>query len=139
MSQENLVKKSIAKKIFTLNKYFNLELSNSIKKKFNAFVRKTKKTVLSRRCNVDFLWVFFALTIFHNTWIYPFLYKSYWHLLLCSKINNQKKIKKIQKNYLSINVDSGGRIGHQLGNYNAALWYAKKFNLIHPFTWFWQN
>ena len=31
-------------------------------------------------------------------------------------------------------TDYGGGIGHQFGNYNAALWYAKKFNLIHVHT-----
>ena len=34
---KNLVKKSIAKKILTLNNYFNFKLSHSIKKKFNKF------------------------------------------------------------------------------------------------------
>ena len=95
----------------------------------NYFITKIKKITI-QKIKLR-LWLFFALNLFRDTWIYPLLYKSYWHFLLCSKINNQKKIKKIQKNYLSIDVNPGGRIGHQLGNYNAALWYAKKFNLIH--------
>ena len=95
----------------------------------NNLISKIKKiTILKIKHR---LWGFFALTIFRNTWIYPFLYKSYWHFLLCSKINNQKKI---QKNYLTMLTDYGGGIGHQFGNYNAALWYAKKFNLIHVHT-----
>ena len=98
----------------------------------NNLISKIKKITIIKIKHR--LWFFFVLGVFRNTWIYPLLYKSYWHFLLCSKINNQKKIKKIQKNYLSINVDSGGGIGHQLTNYNAALWHAKKLNLIHAHT-----
>ena len=91
----------------------------------NNLISKIKKiTILKIKHR---LWGFFALKIFRNTWIYPFLYKSYWHFLLCSKINNQKKIKKIQKNYLSVHVDFGGGFGHHFGNINAAFCYAKKF------------
>ena len=96
----------------------------------NNLISKIKKITIIKIKHR--LWFFFVLGVFRNTWIYPLLYKSYWHFLLCSKINNQKKI---QKNYLSVNVISvGAGIGHQLTNYNADLWYAKKFNLIHVHT-----
>ena len=77
---------------------------------------------------------FIVFKLLYNTWVYLFLYKSYWNYLLFSKKKNQKKIKKKQKNYLSINVNLRARIGHQLANYNSAIWYAKKFNLIHVHT-----
>ncbi len=70
------------------------------------------------------------LRIFLNTWAYFLIYKSYWHYLLFTK----KKINKLNKNYLSIEVNYGARIGHQIANYNSALFYSKKFNLIHVHT-----
>ena len=79
------------------------------------------------------LWTYFALLTLRNTWVYYYLYKSYWHSLLNSKINNKKKNLK---NYMSINVHPSAGIGHQLANYNSSIWYAKKFNLIHAHTSF---
>ena len=32
--------------------------------------------------------------------------------------------------------NSGAGIGHQLANYNSAIWYSKKFNLVHAHTSF---
>ena len=74
--------------------------------------------------------VFIVLRVFLNTWIYYFIYKSYWHSLFFSK----KKINKSKKNFLSTKVNYGARIGHQLANYNSALFYSKKFNLAHVHT-----
>jgi hypothetical protein len=68
-----------------------------------------------------------------NTWLYFFLYKSYWHYLLFPKNKLEKKIKR---SYLSINVNFGARIGHQFANYNAAIFYAKKLDLTHIHTEF---
>ena len=95
----------------------------------NKFIKKIKKLTFQRIKHQ--LWGDIALKILRNTWIYYFLYKSYWHSILNSKISNQKKI---QKNYMSINVDPGARIGHQMANYNAGIWHSKKFNLIHAHT-----
>lgn len=77
------------------------------------------------------LWKYLALTLLRDTWIYFFLYKSYWNSLLNNTINKKKHI-----NYMSINVNPGAGIGHQLANYNASIWFAKKFNLIHAHTCF---
>ena len=68
-----------------------------------------------------------------NTRFYFFLYKGYWHYLLFQKNKFKKKNKD---NYLSINVNFGARIGHQFANYNAAIFYAKKFGLTHIHTRF---
>ena len=93
------------------------------------FIRKIKYLTFKK---IPYrLWSYFALKTFRNTWIYDFLYKSYWHSIINSKIDNQKKN---QKNYMSINVNPGAGIGHQIANYNAGIWYAKKFNLIHAHT-----
>ena len=75
--------------------------------------------------------VIILLRFLLNTWFYFFLYKSYWHYLLFPK---KKLEKKIKKNYLSINVNFGARIGHQLANYNAAIFYAKNLGLVHIHT-----
>ena len=95
------------------------------------FVKKIKKLTYQK---VKYLlWTYFVLKKLENTWIYFYLYRSFWHSVLNLNFNN---ISKNQKNYMSIDVDPGARIGHQLGNYNSAIWYAKKFNLIHAHTSF---
>jgi len=67
-------------------------------------------------------------------------YKCYW-VTNKNFSNNRKKIKF--KNYLSIRVHPGAGIGHQLSNYNSALWFAKKFQLNHCHNKFpnklWEN
>jgi len=97
------------------------------------FLNKIKKLTLKR------IWELsreiFILGFLRNTWLYYYLYKSYWYSLKTFKINNKKK----NKNYLSINVDSGAGIGHQLANYNAGIWYSKKFKLFHAHTSFPNN
>ena len=95
------------------------------------FVKKIKKLTYQK---VKYLlWTYFVLKKLENTWIYFYLYRSFWHSVLNLNFNN---ISKNQKNYMSIDVDPGAGIGHQLANYNSAIWYAKKFNLIHAHTSF---
>ena len=95
------------------------------------FVKKIKKLTYQK---VKYLlWTYFVLKKLKNTWIYFYLYRSFWHSVLNLNFNN---ISKNQKNYMSIDVDPGAGIGHQLANYNSAIWYAKKFNLIHAHTSF---
>ena len=95
------------------------------------FIKKIKKLTYQK---VKYLlWTYFVLKKLKNTWIYFYLYRSFWHSVLNLNFNN---ISKNQKNYMSIDVDPGAGIGHQLANYNSAIWYAKKFNLIHAHTSF---
>jgi hypothetical protein len=96
-----------------------------------SFIKKIKKLTYQK---VKYLlWTYFVLKKLKNTWIYFYLYRSFWHSVLNLNFNN---ISKNQKNYMSIDVDPGAGIGHQLANYNSAIWYAKKFNLIHAHTSF---
>ena len=77
------------------------------------------------------IWMFWVLNVLRKTWVYYFLYKSYWNSLKKSK-SNSKNI--VSKNFMSINVDPGARIGHQIANYNASIWHSIKFNLSHAHT-----
>ena len=96
-----------------------------------SFIKKIKKLTYQK---VKYLlWTYFVLKKLKNTWIYFYFYRSFWHSVLNLNFNN---INKNQKNYMSIDVDPGAGIGHQLANYNSAIWYAKKFNLIHAHTSF---
>lgn len=95
------------------------------------FIKKIKKLTYQKAKHL--LWTYFVLKKLKNTWIYFYLYRSFWHSVLNLNFNN---ISKNQKNYMSIDVDPGAGIGHQLANYNSAIWYAKKFNLIHAHTSF---
>ena len=95
------------------------------------FIKKIKKLTYQKVKHL--LWTYFVLKKLKNTWIYFYLYRSFWHFVLNLNFNN---ISKNQKNYMSIDVDPGAGIGHQLANYNSAIWYAKKFNLIHAHTSF---
>jgi hypothetical protein len=81
------------------------------------------------------LWTYFVLKILKDTSVYFYLYKSFWQSVLNFNLNFNN-INKNQKNYMSIEVNPGGGVGHQLANYNSAIWYAKKFNLIHAHTSF---
>ena len=92
----------------------------------NILIRKIKNSIYKIKYIIVLGYLF-------NTWFYFFIYKSYWHYLLLPK---KKFDKKIKKNYLSINVNFGARIGHQLANYNAAIFYAKKLGLTHIHTHF---
>ena len=77
------------------------------------------------------IWMFWVLKVLRKTWVYYFLYKSYWNSLKKSK-SNTKNI--VSKNFMSINVNPGARIGHQIANYNASIWHSIKFNLNHAHT-----
>jgi hypothetical protein len=70
--------------------------------------------------------IFIYLKILLNTPIYFFCYKSYISSKLFNKKNGTKKL-----NYLSIFPNQGAGIGHQLSNYNSAIWFSKKFSLKH--------
>ena len=95
-------------------------------KKIESMIKKLTYKKIKLR-----IWMFWVLKILRKTWIYYFLYKSYWNSLKDSK-SNSKNI--VRKNFMSINVDPGARIGHQMANYNASIWYSIKFNLNHTHT-----
>jgi len=95
-------------------------------KKIESMVKKLTYKKIKLR-----IWMFWVLKILRKTWIYYFLYKSYWNSLKDSK-SNSKNI--VRKNFMSINVDPGARIGHQMANYNASIWHSIKFNLNHTHT-----
>lgn len=66
------------------------------------------------------------LKILIKTPFYFYFYKSF---LISKYLKKKSKIKK--KNYLTIIPNPGAGIGHQLANYNAAIWFSKKFSLNH--------
>ena len=81
--------------------------------KFLNKIRKLTFQKLKHR-----FWIFFVLSLLRNTWLYFYLYKSYWHAIL----NPKSKIKKKNyKNYISIKVNPGAGVGHQLANYNSSI------------------
>lgn len=59
-----------------------------------------------------------------HTWIYPFIYSSYWHLLF----HNDQTIVN-NSCYYAARPNPGAGIGHQLANWIAGYWYAQKFGL----------
>ena len=62
-----------------------------------------------------------------------YLYKCYWRYKFSRKIKTKENYRK---NYLTINVNSGAGIGHQLANYNSSLFYSKKLGLKHAHSKF---
>ena len=81
-----------------------------------SFIKKIKKLTYQK---VKYhLWTYFVLQKLKDTFIYFYLYRSFWHSVLNFNFNN---ISKNQKNYMSIDVDPGAGIGHQLANYNSAI------------------
>ncbi|RYU93717.1 hypothetical protein [Emticicia agri] len=56
---------------------------------------------------------------------YPFIYKSYWHSLLFPQKEEGNNIIS----YLSAIPNPGAGIGHQIANWIAGYWFAKKFQL----------
>ena len=60
-----------------------------------------------------------------GTFLYPYLYKSYWHSLLFSK----KEIVVKLDFYFAARPNPGAGIGHQLANWIAGYWWAKQFGL----------
>lgn len=61
---------------------------------------------------------------FRNTFLYPFLYRSYWHHLLRKRCKNSNNL-----NYYAACPNIGAGIGHQMANWIAGLWFANQFNL----------
>lgn len=55
---------------------------------------------------------------------YPCLYRSYWHMKLCKKENEEEK-----DNYFTAVPNRSAGIGHQLANWIAGFWFSKFFNL----------
>ena len=100
--------------------------------KIKFFNEKLKKFTV--RKFIFRLRLFFIFNILNKHWCTYFFYKSYWHSLT----NKKNFIKKLnsKKNYISINVDPGAGIGHQIANYNSGIWFSKKFNLNHAHTSF---
>lgn len=64
-----------------------------------------------------------------NTSLYPFIYRSYWHYLLCYKKNSNSVNNTC---YYAARPNPGAGIGHQMANWIAGLWYSRQFNL--PFA-----
>jgi hypothetical protein len=68
--------------------------------------------------------------------IYPYIYRSFWHYLLHSNITTGNNI-----GYFTARPNPGAGIGHQIANWNAGYWFAKKFGLkfahiaFTPLTW----
>lgn len=60
----------------------------------------------------------------HNTVIYPYIYRSYWHYLMHSNINIINKTC-----YYTARPNPGAGIGHQMANWIAGFWYAQQFGL----------
>ena len=67
------------------------------------------------------IWV----TRLRNTNLYKYCYLSYWHSLLVrkSELANKEKI------YFAARPNPGAGIGHQMANWIAGYWFAKRFNL----------
>lgn len=63
---------------------------------------------------------------------YPLIYRSWWH----SRIHQSKRSGALSC-YLAATPNPGAGIGHQLANWIAGLWFAKRFGLPHahiPFS-----
>ncbi|WP_195500721.1 O-fucosyltransferase family protein [Bacteroides clarus] len=91
------------------------------------FLDKIKKIrkIKSAKDITNYLWGI-SVRKTRATWLYPFLYRSYWHYLLhkSSKPNHQSK-----KSYYAARPNPGAGIGHQLANWIAGYWYAKQLGL----------
>ena len=64
------------------------------------------------------------VAFFRKTSFYPLIYKSYWHYRFSNQ-NNQAN----HSNYYAVIPNSGAGIGHQMANWIAGYWFAKKFGL----------
>ncbi|MET7030078.1 O-fucosyltransferase family protein [Sediminicola luteus] len=56
--------------------------------------------------------------------LYFCIYKSYWHLMLRGDLDREDNL-----NYFTALPNSGAGIGHQMANWIAGLWFAKKLDL----------
>ena len=62
---------------------------------------------------------------FRNTFLYPFIYKSYWHCLFSLKKGADVK----NYFYYTARPNPGAGIGHQMANWIAGYWFAQQFGL----------
>lgn len=60
-----------------------------------------------------------------NTYLYPYIYKSYWHSLLFLK----KEFIEKDYFYFAAQSNKGAGIGHQMANWIAGYWYAQQFEM----------
>lgn len=67
---------------------------------------------------------FLKIKYLRKTFLYPYLYLSYWHYLL-HKGNSTYNMTC----YYAARPNSGAGIGHQMANWIAGLWYAHQFRL----------
>lgn len=67
---------------------------------------------------------FLKIKYFRKTFLYPYLYLSYWHYLLY-KYNSTCD----NTCYYTARPNPGAGIGHQIANWIAGLWYARQFRL----------
>lgn len=67
---------------------------------------------------------FLKIKYFRKTFLYPYLYLSYWHYLLYNKKNADSNTC-----YYAARPNPGAGIGHQMANWIAGLWYARQFGL----------
>lgn len=68
-----------------------------------------------------------------SSFLYPFLYKSYWHFIIYGNQSNGS----ITNKYYTAKPNLGAGFGHQMANWIAGVWFAKKFELKYaysPFT-----
>lgn len=70
------------------------------------------------------VWSKIVYTLRYNSQLYPYIYRSYWHLL--THKNNHKSISKC---YYAARPNPSAGIGHQMANWIAGLWYARQFGL----------
>ncbi|MFA5329759.1 MAG: hypothetical protein WC384_18330 [Prolixibacteraceae bacterium] len=56
--------------------------------------------------------------------IYPYIYRSYWHLLFNKSNSNYSTFK-----YFTAQPNPGAGIGHQIANWIAGYWYSMQFGL----------
>lgn len=66
-----------------------------------------------------------------NTYLYPYIYRSYWHSIINIRKSSQNSV-----NYYSAIPNSGAGIGHQMANWIAGYWFAKKFGLNYAYSSF---
>lgn len=71
----------------------------------------------------NYLW---SKTVLYNrnTLFYPYIYRSYWHLLTHKHNNNS-----LNNCYYAACPNPGAGIGHQMANWIAGLWYSHQFGL----------
>lgn len=81
---------------------------------------------------------FLKVKYFRTTFLYPYLYLSYWHYLLYK--NNTTSNNTC---YYAARPNPGAGIGHQMANWIAGLWYARQFGLKFAYLSFstkqWDN